>query len=152
MNEIVNTEVNGFSSTKLPVDRDLIKSQRLLNMIEVVEVLRAPDGERSLWQMLVDAGADIDRIVFRDVDDIQFDRAPALQFRVDTTKLKGFLVLEHAPGQHGLRILVQAEEGMVLKVVHVGVLLRDLPSKLGQLIDDGTRRWNEAAGRVIVKE
>ena len=37
MIESANTEVNGFSSTKLPVDRDLIKSQRLLNMIEVVE-------------------------------------------------------------------------------------------------------------------
>lgn len=151
MIESANTEVNGFSSTKLPVDRDLIKSQRLLNMIEVVEVLHAPDGERTLWQMLVDAGADIDRIIFRDVDDLQAERAPALQFRVDTSKLKGFLVLEHAPGQHGLRILVQAEGTMVLKVVHAGVLLRDLATKICQLIDDGTRR-NEPASRVIVKE
>ncbi|MWL91813.1 MULTISPECIES: hypothetical protein [Cupriavidus] len=151
MIESANTEVNGFSSTKLPVDRDLIKSQRLLNMIEVVEVLHAPDGERTLWQMLVDAGADIDRIIFRDVDDLQAERAPALQFRVDTSKLKGFLVLEHAPGQHGLRILVQAEGTMVLKVVHAGVLLRDLATKIAHLIDDGTRR-NEPASRVIVKE
>ena len=151
MIESANTEVNGFSSTKLPVDRDLIKSQRLLNMIEVVEVLHAPDGERTLWQMLVYAGADIDRIIFRDVDDLQAERAPALQFRVDTSKLKGFLVLEHAPGQHGLRILVQTEGTMVLKVVHAGVLLRDLATKIAHLIDDGTRR-NEPASRVIVKE
>ena len=151
MIESANTEVNGFSSTELPVDRDLIKSQRLLNMIEVVEVLHAPDGERTLWQMLVDAGADIDRIIFRDVDDLQAERAPALQFRVDTSKLKGFLVLEHAPGQHGLRILVQTEGTMVLKVVHAGVLLRDLATKIAHLIDDGTRR-NEPASRVIVKE
>ena len=151
MIESANTEVNGFSSTKLPVDRDLIKSQRLLNMIEVVEVLHAPDGERTLWQMLVDAGADIDRIIFRDVDDLQAERAPALQFRVDTSKLKGFLVLEHAPGQHGLRILVQTEGTMVLMVVHAGVLLRDLATKIAHLIDDGTRR-NEPASRVIVKE
>ena len=57
-----------FKVTKLPIDRQSIKSRRLLDMIEMVEVLIAP-GERAVWQMLVDAGADTDHLAYRDPSD-----------------------------------------------------------------------------------
>ncbi|WP_432263134.1 hypothetical protein [Cupriavidus sp. TMH.W2] len=146
-------EASKFVAAKLPVDRSLINSYRLLSMIELVEVLRAPDGQRTLWQLLVDAGADIDHIVYRDVaDDRPGGREPALQFRVDTSKLKGFLVIEDAPVERGFRLLIQDEKAAVLKTAVACVFLRHLPEKISSLIDDGTRRWNEAVGRLIIKE
>jgi hypothetical protein len=71
-----------FKVTKLPIDRQSIKSRRLLDMIEMVEVLIAP-GDRTVWQMLVDAGADADHLAYRDPsDDTHSVFNAALQFRI----------------------------------------------------------------------
>ncbi|WP_425953248.1 hypothetical protein [Ralstonia pseudosolanacearum] len=149
--EAQGAEAEKFVSAKLPVDRSLIRSGRLLNMIEVVEVLPAPDRNRTLWQLLVDAGADVDHIVYRDAEDERpGGRGPALQFRVDTSKLKGFLVIEVAEVERGFRLLMQNQECSVLQTAIECVFLRDLPEKVASLIDDGTRRWNDAVRRHIV--
>ena len=54
-----------FISAKLPIDRESIRSRRLLDMIEQVEALSAP-GNRTVFEMLLDAGADSDRLQYRD--------------------------------------------------------------------------------------
>lgn len=61
--------LDGFDQAKLPIDRDSIRSRRLLRLIELVEVLRTPDQQRTIWQMLLDAGANPDYILMRDCDD-----------------------------------------------------------------------------------
>ncbi|WP_306290487.1 hypothetical protein [Pseudomonas taiwanensis] len=66
---------DGFNQSKLPIDRESIRSRRLLRLIELVEVLRVPDNDRTIWQMLLDAGANPDFILLRDCDDDS--RSPA---------------------------------------------------------------------------
>lgn len=154
----METQVNtaehvAFTAAKLPIDRAVIKSRSLLHMIELVEVLRAPDGSRTLWQVFVDAGAQIDHIVYRDVDpEHEGSRAPALQFRVNTSKLKGFVVIEDNPADRCFRILVQEEGANISKTVIERVFIRNLPAKIHALVDDGTRRWNDEVARLIINE
>lgn len=148
-------ESKEFVAAKLPIDRELIKSRRLLDMIELVEVCRAPDGQRTVWQMLVDAGAEIDHIVYRDVEDDRSGvRLPALQFRINTSKMTGFLILEDDPAERAFRILAQDEKvnGSIAKTVVERVFTNTLAARLASLIDDGTRRWNEEVGRLIIKQ
>jgi len=38
----------GFDRVRIPIDRETIKSRRLLRMIELLEVLKAPDESRTL--------------------------------------------------------------------------------------------------------
>lgn len=77
-----------FNQSKLPIDRESIRSRRLLRLIELVEVLRVPDNDRTIWQMLLDAGANPDFILLRDCDDeSRLARRPALQVNVNTSKL-----------------------------------------------------------------
>jgi hypothetical protein len=151
--QLANTQDAAFVAAKLPIDRELIKSRRLLNMIELVEVLKAPDGVRTLWQLFVDAGAEIDHIVYRDVDDDRLSsRSPALQFRVNSSKLKGFLVIEDDAEERCFRVLVQSDDSSISKVVIERVFIRNLSAKVASLIDDGTRRWNDEVSRLIIKE
>jgi hypothetical protein len=83
-----------FTKAKLPIDRESIRSRRLLDMIEQIEVLFAR-GARTIWEMLLDAGADVDHLHYRDPKDDDYSVFhAALQFHVASTKLTGFLVIE----------------------------------------------------------
>jgi hypothetical protein len=63
-------------------------------MIEQIEVLFAR-GARTIWEMLLDAGADVDHLHYRDPKDDDYSVFhAALQFHVASTKLTGFLVIE----------------------------------------------------------
>ncbi|MDR5799313.1 MULTISPECIES: hypothetical protein [Caballeronia] len=154
MNTVVSqAEETAFVAAKIPIDRTQIASAALLHLVELVEVLRAPDGQRTLWQLLVDAGADIEHIVYRDVpEELLGSRDAALQFKVDTSKLKGFLVIEDNPLDRCFRLLVQSEETGFLKTVADRVFLKKLPERIAALIDDGTRRWDDAVGHAILQD
>jgi len=136
-----------FVSAKLPIDRESIRSRRLLDMIEQVEALHAP-GNRTVFEMLLDAGADSDRLQYRDPkDDSHAVFSAALQFRVDTAKLKGFVVVEDDPDNRCYSLLVQREGCIGFEVVK-RVTIRSLAADLHKLVDDGERRWSDIAFNV----
>lgn len=137
-----------FVSAKLPIDRESIRSRRLLDMIEQVEALRAP-GNRTVFEMLLDAGADSDRLQYRDPkDDSHAVFSAALQFRVDTAKLKGFVVIEDDPENRCYCLLVQREGSIGFEVAPKRVTIKSLAADLYKLVDDGERRWSDVSFNV----
>ena len=133
--------LDGFNVTKLPIDRESIRSRRLLRMIELIEVLRTPDNDRTIWQMLLDAGANPDFILLRDCDDeTRHGRRPAIQLNVNTAKLQGFLLLTHNSDDTGYKILLQAQGASIPHVTEENVVVRKLAAVLFDLVDDGTKR------------
>lgn len=137
--------LDGFDQAKLPIDRDSIRSRRLLRMIELVEVLRTPDNQRTMWQLLLDAGANPDFILMRDCDDdVQNGRRPAIQVRVNTSKHRGFVVLGYDADDRGFKLLLQDEGTSIARVTVEKVNVRKLAEVLEDLVDDGTRRLPQA--------
>ncbi|PMV96487.1 MULTISPECIES: hypothetical protein [unclassified Pseudomonas] len=137
--------LDGFDQSKLPIDRDSIRSRRLLRMIELVEVLRTPDNQRTMWQLLLDAGANPDYILMRDCDDdVQNGRRPAIQVRVNTCKHRGFVVLGYDADDRGFKLLLQDEGTSIARVTVEKVNVRKLAEVLEDLVDDGTRRLPQA--------
>ncbi|MBC2692658.1 MULTISPECIES: hypothetical protein [Pseudomonas] len=137
---------DGFDQAKLPIDRDSIRSRRLLRMIELVEVLRTPDNQRTMWQLLLDAGANPDYILMRDCDDdVQNGRRPAIQVRVNTCKHRGFVVLGYDADDRGFKLLLQDEGTSIARVTVEKVNVRKLAEVLEDLVDDGTRRLPQAS-------
>ncbi|TPG88546.1 hypothetical protein EAH72_33040 [Pseudomonas caspiana] len=137
--------LDGFDQAKLPIDRDSIRSRRLLRMIELVEVLRTPDNQRTMWQLLLDAGANPDFILMRDCeDDVQNGRRPAIQVRVNTCKHRGFVVLGYDADDRGFKLLLQDEGTSIARVTVEKVNVRKVAEVLEDLVDDGTRRLPQA--------
>ena len=133
--------LDGFDQTKLPIDRDSIRSRRLLRLIELVEVLRTPDNQRTLWQLLLDAGANPDFILMRDCDDdVQNGRRPAIQVRINTCKHRGFVVLGYDADDRGFKLQLQNEGTSIARHTVEKVNVRKLAEVLESLVDDGTRR------------
>lgn len=138
--------LDGFDQAKLPIDRDSIRSRRLLRMIELVEVLRTPDNQRTMWQLLLDAGANPNFILMRDCDDdVQNGRRPAIQVRVNTCKHRGFVVLGYDADDRGFKLLLQDEGTSIARVTVEKVNVRKLAEVLEDLVDDGTRRLPQAS-------
>lgn len=132
--------LDGFDQAKLPIDRDSIRSRRLLRLIELVEVLRTPDQQRTMWQMLLDAGANPDYILMRDCDDdVQNGRRPAIQVRINTFKHRGFVVLGYDADDRGFKLLLQDEGTSIARITVDKVNVRKLAEALEDLVDDGTR-------------
>ncbi|VVP31022.1 hypothetical protein [Pseudomonas fluorescens] len=143
--------LDGFDQAKLPIDRDSIRSRRLLRMIELVEVLRTPDNQRTIWQMLLDAGANPDFILIRDCDDdAQQGRRPAIQVRVNTCKHRGFVVLGYDADDRGFKLLLQDEGTSIARVTVEKVNVRKLAEVLEDLVDDGTRRLPQSSANNAV--
>ena len=138
-----------FKVTKLPIDRQSIKSRRLLDMIEMVEVLIAP-GERAVWQMLVDAGADADHLAYRDSsDDTHSVFNAALQFRICSEKLRGFLIVEDDRLERCYRLFVQHEDHLDREVIQKRVRMSNFSSSIFDLVDGGARRSENLAHGLI---
>jgi hypothetical protein len=138
-----------FKVAKLPIDRQSIKSRRLLDMIEMVEVLIAP-GERAVWQMLVDAGADADHLAYRDPsDDTHSVFNAALQFSICWEKLRGFLIVEDDRLERCYRLFVQHEDHLGREVIQKRVRMSNFASSIFDLVDDGARRSENLAHGLI---
>ncbi|AGZ38211.1 MAG: hypothetical protein ACOKSU_21370 [Pseudomonas sp.] len=130
-----------FNQSKLPIDRESIRSRRLLRLIELVEVLRVPDNDRTIWQMLLDAGANPDFILLRDCDDeSRLARRPALQVNVNTSKLHGFLVITHNSDDTGYKILLQVRIPRHLDTQPT-IIWTLIPRSLGQAVGAQRRRF-----------
>jgi hypothetical protein len=138
-----------FEVAKLPIDRESIKSRRLLDMIEMIEVLVVP-GERTVWQVLVDAGADPDHLAYRDPsDDAHSVFNAALQFRICSEKLRGFLIVEDDPVERCYRLFVQHEDHFDREAIPKRVRMWDFATSIFTLVDDGVRRSENLANKLI---
>jgi hypothetical protein len=142
-------DLGPFVLAKLPIDRDAIGSRRLLDMIEQVELLPAP-GNRTIWQMLLDAGADPDHLRYRDPKDDQYSVFPAaLQFRIVTAKFNGFLVVEDDPENRCYRLRLQHDDGIRAYNVPKQLYLKNLANEIFLLVDDGVLRSHGAVSNLI---
>lgn len=147
-----NTAAGQFTLVRPPIDRESISSRRLLDMIEQIEILPAP-GNRTIWEMLLDAGADADLLQYRDPKDDRFSVFhAALQFRISTAKHKGFLVLEDDPENRCYRIRLQHEEGIAMEFHPKRVFLKNLASEIYQLVDDGVARSRGTAAPELIAD
>lgn len=147
-----NKDANQFTVSKLPIDRETIASRRLLEMIEQVELLPAP-GKRTIWEMLLDAGADAGYLRYRDPKDDCFSVFPAaLQFRITTAKLNGFLIIEDDPENRCFRLHLQHEEGIGMHTIPKQLYLRNLASEIYRLVDDGVARSHSSACKLIADD
>ncbi|MDT8840288.1 hypothetical protein ParKJ_22955 [Paraburkholderia fungorum] len=147
-----NNDVDQFTVAKLPIDRESIASRRLLEMIEQVELLPAP-GNRTIWEMLLDAGADAGHLRYRDPKDDCFTVFPAaLQFRIATAKLDGFLIIEDDPENRCYRLRLQHEEGIGMHTIPKQLYLKNLASEIYRLVDDGVSRSHGSACKLIVDD
>jgi hypothetical protein len=138
-----------FKVEKLPIDRASIKSRRLLDMIEMIEVLVAP-GERTVWQMLVDAGADDDHLAYRDPSDDTYSVFnAALQFRINSEKCRGFLIVQDDPVERCYRLFVQHEGHLDREAIPKCVRMKDFATSIFNLVDDGVRRSENLVDSLI---
>ncbi|AJZ56413.1 hypothetical protein [Paraburkholderia fungorum] len=147
-----NNHTDQFTVAKLPIDRESISSRRLLEMMEQVELLPAP-GNRTIWEMLLDAGADAGHLRYRDPKDDCFSVFPAaLQFRITTAKLNGFLIIEDDPENRCYRLHLQHEEGIGMHTIPKQFYLKSLASEIYRLVDDGVSRSHGSACELIVDD
>ncbi|PRZ52407.1 hypothetical protein BX589_11481 [Paraburkholderia fungorum] len=147
-----NKDADQFTVAKLPIDRESIASRRLLEMIEQVELLPAP-GNRTIWEMLLDAGADAGHLRYRDPKDDCFTVFPAaLQFRITTAKLDGFLIIEDDTENRCYRLRLQYEEGIGMHTIPKQLYLKNLASEIYRLVDDGVCRSHGTACQLIVDD
>jgi hypothetical protein len=109
-------------------------------MIEQIEVLPAR-GARTIWELLLDAGADVDHLHYRDPkDDDHSVFHAALQFRIASAKLAGFLVIEDDPDNRCYRLLVQKGGETGFTVIPKQIRLKTLADEIYELVDDGKSR------------
>lgn len=141
-----------FTLVRPPIDRASLSSRRLLDMIEQIEILPAP-GNRTIWEMLLDAGAEADLLQYRDPKDDRFSVFhAALQFRISTAKHKGFLVLEDDPENRCYRIRLQRNEGIAMEFHPKHIFLKNLASEIYQLVDDGIARSRGTAAPELIAD
>ncbi|WP_413460556.1 hypothetical protein [Herbaspirillum huttiense] len=148
-NENYPTTQDGFVRARVPVDRALIKSKKLVQLIEGIEGLKVSDG-RSIWELLVDAGADSETLLYRDKDDDNDTRQAALQFRVNIPNVDGFLVIEESPTEQSFVLLFQNVNSN--RSVQVGrALLSTLGQQLENLVLHDQRRCTPETVRTIIR-
>jgi hypothetical protein len=146
---LAGEDSNPFVLAKLPIDRETIGSRRLLEMIEQVELLPAP-GNRTIWQMLLDAGAAPDHLRYRDPKNDQYSVFPAaLQFRIATAKFNGFLVVEDDPENRCYRLRLQHDDGIRAYNVPKLLYLKSLANEIFHLVDDGVLRSHGSVSNLI---
>lgn len=138
----------GERVSKLPIEKDNIRSAYLRDMIEQVEKLPSRDGIRTLGQVLIDAGAYEEPVLFTDPSDADlFKTPPMLQFRINTEKHKGLLNITYDRGIDYYVVQLTDDSGNnILKEVK-NVCWEDLPSLIVNLVDDG--KWRIAKVEVL---
>lgn len=139
----MTTYVLGRSTSRLPVEHSIIKSSYLRAMVTQVEESQAPDGIRSLAQVLIDSGALKGHVSYIDpLDSECAEKPPTLQFRIDSKKFNGWLnvIYQRANDCYKLQLIKLETHAVAIEVNNV--LFTTLAAQVVDLVDDGS--WNIA--------
>lgn len=137
----------GESCSRLPIDKEALKSPYLRDMIDQVEALDAGDGIRCMSQVLVDAGAWMHPVDFVDPDDRDIiAKPPALKFRVNTAKLVGAFEIRYDRAADTYDLFLTGQDGGLVKQCE-GALFDDIAGIAVDWLDDGS--WRIAKVEVL---
>jgi len=126
----------GDDVTPLPIGE--VHCEYLQHLVRQIERLKAPDGFRSIAQMLVDANATAFTVVDPSADcDILITR-PAISFRVRTGRFSGRVTIDYWRVPDLYEIQFASESGQTISVEDVD--FSSLGSVLEQHLDDGEWR------------
>ncbi|CAB3754491.1 hypothetical protein [Paraburkholderia humisilvae] len=128
-----------FADLRLPISRDDVKSKRLVGMIELLESHDAPGGS-TVWSAMVKAGVHPNSVVYRDVDDDFATFNAALEFRIRSEHVDGFIRIEDDPIGKCYAICVQHEGQIEREVVRSYLRDRNFAKVLLSVILIGTLR------------
>jgi hypothetical protein len=130
----------GESRSRLPIDKESLKSMYLRDMIDQVETLDAGDGIRCMSQVLVDAGAWRHPVEFVDPDDCDIIATPpALKFRVATAKHDGGFEIRYDRAADTYGLFLTGQDGAIVKQCE-GALFDDIAGIAVDWLDDGSWR------------
>jgi hypothetical protein len=130
-----------FADLRLPVNRDDIASKRLHGIIDLLEAHDAP-GACTVWSAMVKAGVQPGSLIVRDVDDDFAMFSAALEFRIRSEKIVGFMRIEDDPERRCYAISVQHEGQLGRDVVRSYIRDRNFAKVLLSVIEVGTLSEN----------
>jgi hypothetical protein len=146
----VVTHILGETRTRLPIDASKLACPELRDMIDVLERERV-DGQRTVVQMLLDAGASSAPIFVQDPSPQDIvDRPPMLRFRVDTAKHRGYIAVRYIRVGDYFEVAVLDNELLDLSSATCFVVVKglsDIGGVLLEAIDDGS--WRMAKVTVL---
>ncbi|UYZ85354.1 GTPase [Entomomonas sp. E2T0] len=118
----------------LPIPKGQIQCPELLELIEQLEQLPAPDGFRQISHLLVDAGAKEFTLNVPKASDI-IDQPPSISFTVANAKFTGQITVAYDRGADTYVIQATSTTAGLMEVTNV--YFDDLAIRLAELIDDG---------------
>lgn len=138
----------GERVSPIPIDKTALKSEYLKDMICQVEELPAPDGIRTLAQLLIDAGAATESVTFEDpVDGDVISKPPMLEFRIASQKWSGYLQLIYDRASDLYRVQLTEPERANVEVDIEDVDFTSLGEVIANLVDDGL--WRVAKVEIL---
>lgn len=138
----------GERISPIPLDKQTLKSTHLKAMIQQVEELPAPDGVRTIAQMLIDSGASSEPVYFEDPLDADcIEPPPTLEFRVTSEKWNGYLqvIYERAMDYYRVQLTEPSKAEVVTEIKDVD--FTSLGEVIANLVDDD--RWRIAKVEVL---
>ncbi|MBB4517380.1 hypothetical protein [Paraburkholderia fungorum] len=126
----------------LPINRDDIASKRLAGIIDHLEAHDAP-GSCTVWSAMVKAGVQAHSVVYRDVDDDFAMFNAALEFRIRSEKIDGFMRIEDDPTERCYTITVQHNGQIERDVIRSYIRDRNFAKVLLGVIELGTLRADQ---------
>lgn len=131
----------GDNTSKLPIDKKQVKSQYLLDLMDLIENGKS-SSYRTIGQVLIDAGTCQEAVQFNDPsDEAVISSPPALTFRIESQKLSGYLTIFYDRGADYYGIKVLDTCGTEIDV-YPEVDFSTLAGLIEDLVDD--RQWVKA--------
>lgn len=144
----MSTFVIGERVSPIPIDKTSLKSSYLRDMITQLEELPAPDGTRTVAQLLIDAGAGTEPICYDDPEDGDvISKPPTVEFRISSQKWNGYLSLIYSRSMDLYRIQLTEPTKAKVEVDIQDVDFTSLGEVIATLVDDGN--WRIAKVEVL---
>jgi len=145
-----STYILGERVSKLPVDKETLNTVYLSQMVEQLEVLPAPDGVRTITQMLIDAGANREPMQINDptMSAMSKDNLPYIMFRVSTMKHDGYVKMLYIVGADVYSMQALDMDKNVIDEKEQ-VYFDDLGIIIQEMVDDG--QWKIAKVEILGK-
>lgn len=134
----------GSVKTTLPLPCEQLKCPELQEMISQIENLHAPDGHRTIAQMLNDAGAKNFDLVDPTPSNI-IKTPPRLRFTVENQKHSGQVDVIYDRGMDYYRIELIKDRTIIKSISDLSFI--DLGNALCDAIDDGS--WNKIEVEIL---
>ena len=144
----MSTIIIGERVSPVPIDKTLLKSQYLRDMITQLEEHPAPDGIRTIAQLIIDAGAGSEQIGFEDPEDCDvISNPPSVEFRISSQKWSGYLKIIYDRVMDFYRVQLTDTTKAKVEVDIQDVDFTSLGEVIANLVDDGN--WRIAKVEVL---